>query len=116
MRLEDDVKKAIKDVLKKYAPQLWYYMPVQNGMGVTGIPDFVVCYRGQFIGVEAKKPGRRGEANEGLSGQQVRIRKYIIESGGRYFKIDDEETVEDLDYYLSQCEMAIEEAMNGHSH
>lgn len=32
----------------------WYYMPVSNGMGVVGIPDFIICFLGQFIAVETK--------------------------------------------------------------
>jgi hypothetical protein len=35
----------------------WFYMPVSNGMGVHGIPDFIGHYRGQFFAVEAKAPG-----------------------------------------------------------
>lgn len=35
----------------------WFYMPVSNGMGVHGIPDFVCCWEGSFFGIEAKAPG-----------------------------------------------------------
>lgn len=34
----------------------WYYMPVSNGMGVHGIPDFMCTYNGRTIGIEAKAP------------------------------------------------------------
>lgn len=33
----------------------WYFMPVSNGMGVHGIPDFLGCYYGTAFGIEAKK-------------------------------------------------------------
>lgn len=34
----------------------WYYMPVSNGMGVHGIPDFVCIFRGVSFFIEAKAP------------------------------------------------------------
>ena len=54
----------VKATIKKYLatlPFCWWYMPVSNGMGRMGIPDFIVCYRGVFIGIETKAPGK--EAN-----------------------------------------------------
>lgn len=51
-RKEADVKDAIKTILKRRGA--WYYMPVQTGYGQHGIPDFVVCYKGYFVGIEAK--------------------------------------------------------------
>ena len=69
MTPEGLVKKAIKDVLQQFdvVPATtilppgrmnkgWYYMPVSNGMGKHGIPDFIICYRYRFIAVEAKAP------------------------------------------------------------
>lgn len=32
----------------------WYYMPVQGMYSVKGIPDFIVCFKGRFYGLEAK--------------------------------------------------------------
>lgn len=53
-----DVMPASK-VAKGTYSQGWYYMPVQNGMGVSGIPDFIICFRGRFIAVETKAPGKK---------------------------------------------------------
>lgn len=53
---EGRVKAAVKAVLKDM--QAWFYMPVQNGMGVVGIPDFIACWRGQFLAIETKAPGK----------------------------------------------------------
>ncbi len=36
----------------------WYYMPVSNGMGVHGIPDFLGHYKGNFFAIEAKKDAK----------------------------------------------------------
>lgn len=32
----------------------WYYMPVSNGMGTHGIPDFIGHCDGRFFAIEAK--------------------------------------------------------------
>jgi hypothetical protein len=53
---EGKVKKAVRDFLTKKG--CWYYQPVQNGMGRVGIPDFICCYRGTFIAIETKAPGK----------------------------------------------------------
>ena len=55
---EGRVKAKIKrelDVLKPLG--LWYYMPVQSLYSKRGVPDFVCCVRGQFLTIEAKRPG-----------------------------------------------------------
>jgi hypothetical protein len=53
---EGKVKLAVKAVLKDL--RAWWYMPVQNGMGVVGIPDFIVCLAGRFVAIETKAPGK----------------------------------------------------------
>lgn len=50
--LEKTVKEKIKRLLKR--SNAWYTMPYQSGFSQTGVPDFLVCHRGQFIAVEAK--------------------------------------------------------------
>lgn len=55
----------------------WYYMPVQNGMGVSSIPDFIGCLEGRFWSIEAKAPGKEPTPN-----QAQRLRE-ISQSGGR---------------------------------
>lgn len=49
---ERKVKQAVVSILESHGAY-WFY-PVQMGMGRAGIPDIVVCYRGQFIGIECK--------------------------------------------------------------
>lgn len=49
---EDDVKKEIKRLLKKY--HWWYFMPKANQFGTNGIPDFICLRDGRFLAIEAK--------------------------------------------------------------
>lgn len=52
---------AVKRDIKRWlaARGLWYFMPVSNGMGQMGIPDFICCWDGHFLAIEAKAPGKR---------------------------------------------------------
>ena len=58
MTPEGRVKAAVKAVLGVRG--IWYYMPVSNGMGQHGIPDFICCVppMGKFLAIETKAPGR----------------------------------------------------------
>jgi len=46
------VKKKITELLKKH--KAYYFTPVTSGFGSSGVPDFVACIKGKFIGIEAK--------------------------------------------------------------
>ena len=76
MTPEGKVKSKIKEVLDK-VEGLWYFMPVQNGYGKVGIPDFVGCYKGAFFAIEAKAAGKA------TTQWQLRCHGDILESGGR---------------------------------
>lgn len=52
MTPEGAVKAAVKKILVSYGA--WFFMPVSNGMGRHGIPDFIACLEGCFIAVECK--------------------------------------------------------------
>jgi len=73
---EGKVKKAVRDFLNKKG--CWYYQPVQNGMGRVGIPDFVCCYRGTFIAIETKAPGKLST----VTPNQQRVMEEIKAHGG----------------------------------
>lgn len=96
---ENDVKtKAVKPWFDKTGA--WHYAPIQNGMGESGIHDRIACVPiivtqamvgkriGLFISVEAKKPGRRGEANEGLTTHQRDNLNEINAAGGISIRCD----------------------------
>lgn len=85
---EGRVKAAVKKRLKDLG--VWYYMPVQNGMGVVGIPDFICCHNGKFVAIETKAPGKRGN----LSANQERQIMNIHEAGGAAIVVDAVEQLE----------------------
>jgi hypothetical protein len=77
---EGKVKFKIKSILKA-APECYFHMPVQNGMGAPTL-DFVGCSRGRYFTIEAKKPG--GQPTE----RQINTMKEVTDAGGRVFLID----------------------------
>lgn len=50
---EGKVKDRVKEILNN-TENCWYFLPVQNGMGQSGIPDFICCVRGKFLAIETK--------------------------------------------------------------
>lgn len=80
---ENKVKAAIKQYLK--AKGAWFCMPMGTGFGSSGIPDFLACYRGYFLAIEAKAPGKRNNTTD-LQKMQI---AGICEHGGRAVVIDD---------------------------
>lgn len=90
MTPEGRVKGAVKKWL--VARNIWFYMPVQTGLGVGGIPDFVCCWKGRFLGIETKAPGKRAYT----SALQKRQLAAIDEAGGLTIVVDDVSQLDDL--------------------
>jgi len=103
-RDENYVKKQIKAFLDNIHA---YSFPVPaNGMGVSGIPDRIaVLDDGLFLAIEAKRPGRRGEANRGCSALQVKSLRAIADKGGFAWVVDGEEDLGRLLDALSTFEV-----------
>jgi hypothetical protein len=49
---EAKVKKQIRKILD--TTRCYYAMPIGSGFGNSGVPDFLVCHEGTFVGIEAK--------------------------------------------------------------
>ena len=64
-----------KGAVKKYLTSIgaYWYMPVSNGMGRVGCPDFLICYKGRFVACETKAPGRRGNTTPNQDREIERI-------------------------------------------
>ena len=52
MTPEAKVKKRIKEELNKMGA--YFLQPIGTGFGANGAPDIIACYKGLFIGIEAK--------------------------------------------------------------
>ena len=90
---------VVKATVKKWlvAVFAWFYMPVSNGMGRVGAPDFICCVPyvvqpedvgrtvGLFLGIETKAPGKRGNTTANQDREIAAIR----EAGGLAIVVDD---------------------------
>jgi hypothetical protein len=55
MTPEGVVKNKVRAFLKQ--PGVYYVTPNTGGYGVSGAPDFLVCIKGRFLGIECKAKG-----------------------------------------------------------
>ena len=88
----------IKDIVKKKLKEagVYYFMPVQNGMGAPAL-DFFVCYKGLFIGIETKAPSKTPTPRQRLTMEEIR------NSRGWCAVIDSEQAAEGI---LEQLKVA----------
>ena len=91
MTPEGKVKAQVKAVLKRY--RLWYFMPVSAGYGKHGVPDFICCANGKFIGIECK--AKKGALTSLQSQQHI----HITAAGGVVLVIT-EHDIDMLNRYL----------------
>lgn len=49
-----------KDAIDKYliASNFYVCKPATFGMGASGVPDRICCYRTMFVAIEVKRPGK----------------------------------------------------------
>lgn len=86
---EGKVKEAVKKFLKAHG--IWYFMPVAGPFSVHGVPDFVCCWEGKFLGIETKAKGKIRELTE----NQKRVIAQIEQSGGTVYVVDDVKQLEE---------------------
>ena len=95
LKTEAHVKCELKKMLKEIGA--FRFSVAAGGFGgVGGIADDIICFRGRFIAIESKRPGRRGEENEGLSALQCLFRDQVMDAGGMFFKVDSYEDIEQV--------------------
>ena len=80
--LEKRTREMIDKILNKY--KAWHFAPVNFGMGRDGVPDVIACYKGHFIGIEAKgwKTGHK------LTTAQAKTIEDIKAQGGKAIVIN----------------------------
>ena len=101
MITENDVKKYLKSALDAI-PNCYHFAASAGGFSMGGISDRLGLVRGRFFAIEAKRPGRRGEANEGLSALQKQFGQRVEDAGGDFFKVDDQESVDAVRWILER--------------
>jgi hypothetical protein len=60
MTPESKVKAKVKKILAEFGA--YQAMPVTGGYGNSGVPDFLVCHKGRFYGIECKANGGKPTA------------------------------------------------------
>ena len=71
---EAKVKKQIKQILDNH--QIYHFSPYMAGMGRSGVPDIIACFKGRFLAIEAKAGNNKPTA------LQAREIEKIQQAGG----------------------------------
>ena len=71
--------------------------------GVSGVPDIICCYKGRFLGLEAKLPGSR------LTPLQRRALEKINRAGGIARRV---ESVEDVKAVIERADREAREGVH----
>jgi hypothetical protein len=95
MKKEADVKKRIKEILDDM--DAWWFMYVPVGYGKSGIPDFLVCYWGCFVAIEAKFGGTKPTS------LQYAQMDEITDAGGRVLVVDEHNVEKLRELIVDKC-------------
>jgi hypothetical protein len=78
---EGEVKEALKKRLELFGEYVVTFNPVQMGYGKR-VVDTILCYKGMFIVIEVKAPGKE------LRRAQLYFLQQVVKAGGKAFIID----------------------------
>ena len=93
--LERDVVAAIKQYLVSLGSDVFFWKEHGGPYGTSGVPDIICCYKGRFLGLEAKLPTGR------LTELQKRAIRKINQAGGIACRV---ESVEDVKRVIAQAD------------
>ena len=99
--LERDVVAAIKKYLITLGGDVFFWKEHGGPYGTSGIPDIICCYRGRFLGLEAKLPTGK------LTELQKRALDRINAAGGIARRV---ESVDDVRAIIAQVDMEKEKS------
>lgn len=88
---EGKVKALVNRVLSRY--KLYKYMPVPGGFGESTL-DYLVCFKGRFVAIETKAPGKKP------TDRQKYVMAQMQRAGAAVFVVDGAVGAQDLDDYL----------------
>jgi hypothetical protein len=87
---EGRLVKRIKAYIREKGGRVFNIHGGDNPYQEVGIPDLLICYRGQFVGLEVKQPGEQPSAI------QKQILREIEAAGGYALAVSTLEEVVDL--------------------
>ena len=85
MTEEGKVKAVINKIIIQ-AKNVWWFMPVQNGMGKATL-DYVGCHVGHAFAIEAKAPGKAPTPRQENTIREMRaagVAVFIVDGTDRY--------------------------------
>ena len=92
--LERDIIIAIKTYLASLGDDVFFWKEHGGPYGTSGIPDIICCYKGRFLGLEAKLPSGK------LTALQRRALDRINAAGGIGRRV---ESVDDVKAVIAQA-------------
>lgn len=93
--LERDIIIAIKIYLASLGSDVFFWKEHGGPYGTSGIPDIICCYKGRFLGLEAKLPSGK------LTALQRRVLDKINAAGGIGRRV---ESVDDVKAIIAQAD------------
>ena len=93
--LERDIVAAIKRYLGTLGEDVFFWKEHGSPYGTSSVPDIICCYKGRFLGLEAKLPGGR------LTALQKQALEKINRAGGIARRV---ESVDDVKAVIAQAD------------
>ena len=94
---EGKVKEKVKRLLQRH--NVYWFMPVQNGLGAVGL-DFHCCVNGKAFFIETKAGNKKPTPRQENTMNTIRL------SGGKCFVVNEASGYDTLELWLSEVDDA----------